>query len=214
MENFGDVVRLLMRRRGLTGNRLAADIGISPTSVSKILTGASKPKQLTLSRLMKRLCSSPEEEQMVIRAFTQVEDGLPDEPERLPRPVPEDEMERVTRYLEVKSMAVAFENDVEAVFRQTGVRYEKDYRVDPFICDFLVSVPGRRIAVDCKYNVNRDWDRTYATVGLLKKNLPCDEVIVVIPYENGLARNAKPELETLGGTLTDLRELRHCLSKT
>lgn len=212
MRTFGDVVRLLMERRELTGNRLAADIGLSATSVSKIVTGASKPKQVTLSRLMKRLCTNSEEEQMVIRAFTGYEEALPDEPEKLPRPVPEDEIERVTRYLEVKSMSVAFESDVEAIIKKTGIAYQKDYRVDPFICDFMLSIRGRRVAIDCKYNVNRDWDRTYATVKLLRDHLPCEEVIIAIPYENELARKARAEIESIEGKIISLENLPEALT--
>ena len=36
---------------------------------------------------------------------------------------------------------------------------------------FMLTLARRRPAIDCKYNVNRDWDRTYATVKLLRENL-------------------------------------------
>lgn len=211
MANFGDVIRLLMQRRELTGNQLAADIGLSATSVSKIVTGQSKPKQLTLTRLMKRLCTNAEEEQMVIRAFTGLMDTMPDEPEKSPRPLPEDEIERVTRYIEVKSMSVAFRNDVETALKDARFKFKRDYRNDPFICDFLVESKGHRIAIDCKYNVNRDWDRTYATVKLLRENLPCDKAVIVIPYENDLARNARAEIESVGGRIVSLESLKEVL---
>lgn len=214
MKDFGDVIRLLMERRQIAGNKLASDIGISPTSVSKIVTGQSKPRQITLTRLIKRLCTNAEEEQMVIRAFTGLLDTTPDEPVSPERPLPSDEIERVTRYLEVKSMSVAFENDVEAVIKASHLRYEKDFRVDPFICDFMVSVGNRRLAVDCKYNVNRDWDRTYATVKLLLKNLPCNQVVIVIPYENGLARKARTEIEGSRGRVIALADLAEAFETT
>jgi len=207
MASFGDVVRVLMDRRGIAGKQLAADIGISPTSVSKIVTGQSKPRQITLTRLIQRLCTNAEEEQMVIRAFTGLLDAVPDEPEKPERPIPDDEIERVTRYLEVKSMSVAFKKDVEAVLRESNLKYQADFRVDPFICDFLLELRGRKIAIDCKYNVNRDWDRTYATVKLLRENLPCDEVVIAIPYENELARKARSEIESLRGRVLSLENL-------
>jgi NADPH:quinone reductase and related Zn-dependent oxidoreductases len=104
-------------------------------------------------------------------------------------------------YLTQQSMSVAFRSDVEAAINKANFTYEKDFRVDPFICDFLLRVNGKRYAIDCKYNVNRDWDRTDATVKLLKENLPCDEVVIAIPYENELARNARTEIESAGGTI-------------
>lgn len=213
MANFGDVIRLLMQRRELTGNQLATDIGISATSVSKIVTGQSKPKQLTLTRLIKRLCTNPEEEQMVIRAFTGLTDAMPDEPEKSPRPLPEDEIERVTRYIEVKSMSVAFRNDVEAALEGAGLQFKRDYRNDPFICDFMLELRGRRVAIDCKYNVNRDWDRTYATVKILRKNLPCDKVIIAIPYENDLVRKALSEILEQGGDIVEISNLQDAIAK-
>lgn len=212
MQSFGDVIRLLMERRGFTGRQLSAAIGISTTSVSKIVTGQSKPKQLTLTRLIKSLCTNAEEEQMVIRAFTGLMETMPDEPEKSPRPLPDDEIERVTRYIEVKSMSVAFRNDVEAVLKASRLPYKRDFRADPFICDFLVENVARRVAVECKYNVNRDWDRTYATVKLLKENLPCDEVVIAVPYENELARIARDEIACAGGKIASLENLREVMA--
>lgn len=207
MTSLGDTIRELMELRRLSGVKLAAGVGVSPTSISKILNNQSKPRQITLTRIIRELCLTPQEEQRVIRAFSGLPDTVPDEPEKSPRPLPEDEIERVTRYLEVKSMSVAFENDVEAVLKASSLPYKKDFRADPFICDFLVEKGRRRVAVDCKYNVNRDWDRTYATVKLLKENLPCDEVIIVIPYENELARAAAKEIESAGGRICSLANL-------
>ena len=213
MVSFGEVVRVLMARRGTNGKQLAVDIGISPTSVSKIVTGQSKPRQITLTRLMKRLCTNPDEEQMVIRAFTGLLDVVPDEPEKSERPIPEDELERVIHYLALKSMSVAFRKDVEALIRESKLKYQTDFRVDSFICDFLVQLRGRKIAIDCKYNVNRDWDRTYATVRLFRDHLPCDEVVIAIPHENDLSRKALGEIQSVHGRIVEVRELKKHLSK-
>ncbi len=207
MHFFGDVIRELMERRRLSGRKLGKAVGISPTSISNILNGKSKPRQLTLTRLIKQLCTTAEEEQMIIRAMTGLIENLPNEPVNPQRPIPDDELERVTRYIEIKSMAVAFQKDVEAVLVQIRTPYEKDFRAEPFICDFFLKISGRRLAIDCKYNVNRDWDRTYATVKLLIKNLPCDEVIIVVPYENDLARKARIEIESIGGQVLDVKTL-------
>lgn len=208
MSPFGDAVRELMELKKVSGLKLAESIGITPTSVSRILNGQSRPRQLTLTRIMKRLCENAEEEQLLVRAYTGLLDSMPDEPEAAPRPIPQDEVERVTRYLEVKSMSVAFRSDVEAVLKEAGLDFEKDFRKDPFICDFMLDFRGRRVAIDCKYNVNRDWDRTYATVKLLREQLPCDEVIIAIPYENEQARKARSEIESVGGRIASLDNLK------
>jgi len=71
-----------MGRRELTGAQLAQEIDLSATSISRILTGHAKPRQLTLTRLMKRLCTNADEEQMMVRAFTGLPDILPDSPDK------------------------------------------------------------------------------------------------------------------------------------
>lgn len=214
MNYFGDAIRQLMELREVTGRQLAADIGISPVSVSKILNGQSKPRQVTLSRLIKRLCVSPEDEQLVVRTFTADLGALPDEPEFPERPISQDEIDRVGRYLEVKALSVAFEAEVEAILKSLKASYQKDFCSGAFISDFMVTVGGRQIAVDCKYNTSRDWDRTYATVKLLLKNLPCDEVIIVIPYENELARKARADIESSRGRVIALADLSEAFETT
>ena len=209
MKPFGDAVRQLMEAKKVSGLKLAESIEITPTSVSRILNGQSRPRQLTLTRIMKKLCDNAEEEQLIVRAYTGLIDNMPDEPEAAPRPIPQDEVERVTRYLEVKSMSVAFRKDVESVLTDLGIIFDKDFRNDPFICDFMLELQGRRVAIDCKYNVNRDWDRTYATVKLLRENLPCDEVVIAIPYENDQARKARNGIESVGGRIIDVKELQN-----
>lgn len=208
MNTLAETIRLLMDRRGLTGVKLSEAIGLSPTSVSKIITGQSKPRQVTFSRLMKCLCTNAEEEQLMVSAFESLSEEMRLSPEKAERPAPVDEVERVTRYMEVKSMSIAFKQDVEAVLRDSGVSYEKDFRTDPYICDFLLSLDGRRIAMDCKYNVNRDWDRTVTTVLLLREGLPCHDVIIVVPYENELARSTGRDLRDSNGKVVALEKLK------
>jgi len=213
MNALAETIRLLMDRRGLSGVKLSDAIGLSPTSVSKIVTGQSKPRQVTFSRMMKCLCTNPEEEQMMVSAFESLSDVMRLAPEKPERPAPVDEVERVTRYMEVKSMSIAFKQDVEAVLKESGLSYEKDFRTDPYICDFLVSSCGRRIAIDCKYNVNRDWDRAITTVAILRENLPCDEVIIVVPYENELARCSNSAIATETGSILALTDLAQGLER-
>lgn len=212
MTDLGTVIRRLIDDRGKNQKIVAKEAAISEVALSNILTGKSRPRQVNLSRLMAILCKSPEDEQVILSAYDRAEGKLPESPSQAERPVPGDEIERVTRYLEVKSMSVAFANDVESTLIEAGIDYQKEYRNDPFICDFMLVIRGLRVAIDCKYNVNRDWDRTYATAKLLRENLPCDEVVIVIPYENELARNARDDLGEAGGQLVSLENLRNFLT--
>ena len=129
-------------------------------------------------------------------------------PDKRIEPTPEDEAERVTRYMEIKSMSIAFREDVERVLKDAGVSYERDFRNDPYICDFLLSLDGRQVAIECKYNVNRDWDRAITSIRLLRDGLPCDDVFIVIPYENELAREAGEKVTRGNGRILSLENLK------
>ncbi|KAB2912388.1 MAG: helix-turn-helix domain-containing protein [Dechloromonas sp.] len=118
---LGEVIRTLMSRRQLTGVQLAEEVGLSATSVSRIVTGHSKPKQVTLTRLMKRLCVAPDEEQLVLRAFAGLKSQINEEP------LAEDsrnavvERERVERWLEARTQAITFKNAVARELEKAGI---------------------------------------------------------------------------------------------
>ncbi|NLX26206.1 MAG: helix-turn-helix domain-containing protein [Lentisphaerae bacterium] len=181
MLTFGKVIRILMNRRGLTGRQLSEKIGISPTSVSKILTDQSKPRQITLTRLIKTLCKDPEEEQMVVRGFTGAE-LLKEEPSR---PLPTDEQlerERAERFLEVKAQSIAFKKSVARELDKIGVKYTQDYCEGIYVTDFLIEKDGKRIALECKFNVQRDFEKAVMIAKILKEQFTLDAVYIVIPF--------------------------------
>lgn len=201
------VLRDVIERRGIKQKALAKQIGISESSFSLILNAKARPRQITITRLMQHLNCSADEQQAIITAYDHSEDAdLTLKPSSSERPIPEDEMDRVRRYMEVKSMSVAFEQAVEKVLQDAGVTYEHPYRRDPYICDFYLPGPPR-IAIDCKFNVNRDWDRTVATVRVLKEQMGCDRVIIAVPYLNDQAATAKSQLEDQNSYLWDINQL-------
>lgn len=201
------VLRDLIGRRGLRQKDLAKRIGLAESSLSQILNARARPRQITVTRMMQALCISPEEEQLLVAAYDQAEaEDLPLRPDSSERPIGEQERERVRRYLEVKSMSVAFEQDVEKVLADLGLAFEHPYRQDPFICDFYLPGPPR-IALDCKFNVNRDWDRTVAAAQLFLEHLPIDKVIIVIPYENSVSLGSVRDLKEHGGVMVTVAEL-------
>jgi hypothetical protein len=156
---------------------------------------------------MQRLCATPQEEQLMLSAFAGTKESAPEEPRAPFRPPPQGEVERVTRYMEIKSMAVAFEMDVETILVRSGLKFTRYFRNDPFVTDFLIEAGKRRLAVECKYSVNRDWDRTVVTARLLCEQLPCYRVLIVLPYINDLTRERQPDLEAAGGQLLAVADL-------
>ncbi len=195
------IIRDLIDRRGMNQKTLAKQIGMAESSLSQILNARARPRQITITRMMQALCTTPIEEQMLIAAYDLAD--VPDLPLRTgstERTIREDELERVMRYMEVKSMSVSFEQDVKKILSELGFPFKHQYCENPFICDFYIFGPPR-IALDCKFNVNRDWERTIATTKLIFDNLPVDEVLIVIPYENEVSKTSKGELEEHGGVV-------------
>lgn len=44
-------------------------------------------------------------------------------------------------------------------------------------------------------------------------SLPCDEVVIAIPYENDLARKAHKEIESVGGRIIGVKALPNYLTQ-
>ncbi len=202
------LLRRVVDQRGMRQKAVAERIGITESSLSHILNGRSRPRQVTLTRFMQQLSVTSEEEQRIVAAYDHAEfRGLPESPAAPERPMPADELDRVRRYMEVKSLSVAFEDKVETILRNCGFVFERSYRKHPYICDYLIPGPPR-VAVECKYNIDRDWDRTVVTVGLLKSELKVECVIVVIPELNALARDSIDAIRLAGGMVCLPSQLR------
>jgi DNA-binding Xre family transcriptional regulator len=188
---LGDSIRLLMARRQLNGVQLSEDIGISETALSRIVQGHSKPKQVTLTRLMKRLCTSTHEEQMILRAFTgRLAEALGEEAVATDPRNPAEERERVERWLEARTQAITFKNAVGRELDKAGVAYRRDVCEGIASVDFLIERSGKRIAVECKFNVARDFEKTVGIADRLHELLRCDSIVIVVPFVDAYADEA------------------------
>jgi DNA-binding Xre family transcriptional regulator len=188
---LGDTIRLLMARRQLTGVQLVADIGLSETALSRIVTGHSKPKQVTLTRLMKRLCASTHEEQMLLRAFTgRLAESLGEEALANDAQNPLEERERVERWLEARTQAITFKMAVGRELEKAGVEYRRDVCKGIASVEFLVEGRERRIGLETKFNVGRDFEKTIGIARRLRELFECDLVIIVVPFEGEFAAAA------------------------
>jgi transcriptional regulator with XRE-family HTH domain len=194
---LGETIRILMGRRQLTGVQLAEDIGLSATSVSRILTGHSNPKQVTFTRLMKRLCESPEEEQMMLRAFTGLKAPAVEEPvTEDPRNAVE-ERERVERWLEARTQAITFKDAVARELDKAGIFYRRDVCEGFASADFLIEHGPARIAIECKFNVSRDFDKTVGIARLLCELLHCTQVFIVVPFDGTFSADPVTASQTI-----------------
>jgi transcriptional regulator with XRE-family HTH domain len=205
---LGDALRILMERRDITGLSLAEKIDVSPTSISRILNGVSRPRQGTLTKLINALCITPEEQQLVLSGYA----GLPDIVDEEPAAttpiggVSAAELDRVARYLELKTLSIDFRESVARTLIDTGLEFESYARNGNVVTDFLLSLPGRT-AIECKFNVNRDWEREICTAQLLRQQLPCERVFIVVPYLNPLGEEAAKQLSAQATSVVTIQEL-------
>jgi len=201
---LSEAIRIPMGRRELTGTRLATEIGLSATSVHRIITGHSKPKQVTFTRLMKRLCVSNDEEQLLLRAFTGVripmlEEPLADDPSN-----DVEERERVERWLEARTQAITFKDAGARELDKAGIAYRRDVCEGIASADFLIERGAKRIARECKFNVSRVFDKTIGIARLLCELLSCDRVFVVVPFDGSFSAvppNSSPTIKV--GVIAD-----------
>lgn len=201
MNRFGDTLRHLMELKEVTGVQLSAEIGLTTTSISRLLNGQTRPRQVTLTRLMKYLCETKAEEQSLLRAYSGLE-TLPQEAVLDDEKIAQEERERALRYLEMKSQSIAFKRSVARELDKAGLTYKQDYAEGVFVTDFLVERNGERTALECKFNVHRDFDKTGTITELLKENLKIDSVLIVVPYAMDSVTKESPGL-----TIVELSEL-------
>ena len=199
---LGDALRTLMERRAVTGQTLAERIDVSPTSISRILNGVSRPRQGTLSKLIAALCTSSEEQQLILSGYSGLPDAVDEEPSitSSQNGISAAELDRVARYLELKTLSIDFRESVARTLTEAAVGFESYARKGNVVTDFLIR--GEKcIAIECKFNVNRDWEREIGTVILLKQNLPCDEVLIVVPFHNTLSMQSARQLSLSGDSV-------------
>ena len=185
MNLFGDAVRQPIEAQKASGLQLTESIGITPTSVSHILNGVTRPRQNTFTRMCQALCKTKEEERRFVAAFTGTE-FLEEEPDQ---PLPSAEKEilrlRAEQFLERKTQSIQFKRSVARELEKAGIDYQQDFCEGIFSTDFLIKKDGKRIALECKANVERDMEKTLALADLLIQQLGC-RVYLVAPYVSGL----------------------------
>jgi transcriptional regulator with XRE-family HTH domain len=174
---------MLLRLRGLKAYELGKKIGVSATSISKIMNGASRPRQNTFTRMCKVLCTTKDEEQKLVSAFAGSEQLIEDnEPSNNPSAEKELLSLRAEQFLERKTQAILFKRSVARELDKAGIAYQQDYCEGIYSTDFLIEKDGKRIALECKANAGRDPEKTLAMAELLKEGLGCERVVIVVPY--------------------------------
>jgi transcriptional regulator with XRE-family HTH domain len=193
--SMGAIIRELLKARGLKAFELGEQIGMSPTSISKIMNDVSRPRQNTFSKMCQVLCETKEDERLLVQAFTGSELLEEEDPSpynsKLPSIHDKDReilRMRAEQFLERKTQSIQFKRSVARELGKAGIAYQQDYCEGPYSTDFLIEKDGERIALECKANVGRDLEKTIAMTELLKECLRCGRVLIVVPYyEEGMS---------------------------
>ena len=187
-DKLGPVMKRLLKARSMKAYELGEQIGLSPTSISKIMNGISRPRQNTFTRMCQALCASKHDEYQLVQAFTGAETLEEEQEAAHHRPQSEPEQEilrlRAEQFLERKTQSIQFKRSVARELDKAGIAYQQDYCQGPYSTDFLIEHNGQRIALECKANVGRDLEKTIAMTELLKEGLRCVRVLIVVPYHD------------------------------
>lgn len=129
----------------------------------------------------------------MLRAFTgravpELEESVTDDPLNA-----SEERERVERWLEARTLAITFKNAVARSLEKTGLNFRRDACDGIGSADFLVEHGDKRIGIECKFNVSRDFEKTIGVARLLRTLLRCDSVVVVVPFLDAFADAALAE---------------------
>lgn len=182
VNELGLVIKQLQRKHSLNGQELAKRIGITPPNLSQIVNGHAKPRQGTFTNLCKELGEDKADEKLLVDTFLRVKEGTPETIAVDPEEYQKTEIERAERFLEMKAQSIAFKRSVARELDKVGISYQQDYCEGIYVTDFLVERDGKRIALECKFNVQRDLSKSFTILGILREKLSCAQAYVVVPY--------------------------------
>ncbi|MFI3291722.1 MAG: helix-turn-helix transcriptional regulator [Opitutales bacterium] len=203
---IGVLLKRLILKNGMNQRSFSEKIDLSATALSQIITGKTKPRQATLTKIMTVLTLTDDEEQDLLKAFEN-SNSLPEDTSSPVEPlrVYKENRERCYRYLEMKSRSIAFNNEVELILQSMGVEYIKDYMKSNIVCDYYIK--DLNIGIECKFNVTRDVEKTLTISKIVKENLKFDELCLVVPMKNEIPQDVITAFASLDIEVLSLVEL-------
>ena len=203
---FGKFLKTCIINAGISQKDFAQKLGLSPTALSQIITGKVKPRQVTISKIMELLNLSKEDEQILLKAFENYS-SLPEDRSAPSDPIRvyQENRERVFRYIEMKARSISFNEEVEGIFKESGVRYKKNYIKGGLVCDFLLE--DKQIGFECKFNATRDIEKTITTLKILLDNLGLKKIVLIVPLKSEISKSVIDDLSKLNIGVLSLYEL-------
>ena len=205
---LGKFLKTCIINAGISQKDFAQKLNLSPTALSQIITGKVKPRQVTISKIMEFLSLSPEDEQILLKAFENYS-SLPEDKSAPSDPIRvyQENRERVFRYIEMKARSISFKEEVEGIFRKSGLKYKKNYIKNGLVCDFLLE--NERIGFECKFNATRDIEKTITALKILLDNLELSKIALIVPLKSEISKSIIDNLEKLNIGVLSLYELEN-----
>lgn len=206
MNELGKFLKTRIINAGISQKVFAQKLDLSPTALSQIITGKVKPRQATISKIMKLLNLSREDEQTLIKTFENYS-SLPEDKSAPKDPIRvyQENRERTFKYLEIKARSILFNEEVEGILRDCDIKYKKNYIRNGLVCDFLLE--DEQIGLECKFNAMRDIERTFTTLKILLDNLELKKIALIVPLKSEISESIIKDLERLNISVLSLYEL-------
>jgi hypothetical protein len=151
------------------------------------------------------LCESKDDERRLVSAFAGTELLQEEDPAPYGNQQRDAEQEvlrlRAEQFLERKTQSIQFKRSVARELDKAGIAYQQDYCDGPASTDFLIEHDGQRIALECKSNIGRDQEKTQMICALIKEQLNCTQVWIVVPYLEEAAVTDAVAVSELGAVL-------------
>ena len=185
---LGKFLKTRIINAGMSQKDFAQQLDLSPTALSQIITGKVKTRQATITKIMKLLNLSREDEQTLIKTFENYS-SLPEDKSAPKDPIRvyQENRERAFKYIEMKARSILFNEEVEGILKDCGVRYKKNYI--------------------CKFNATRDVEKTFTTLKILLDNLELKKIALIVPLKSEISESIIKDLGVLNISVISLYEL-------
>lgn len=86
-------------------------------------------------------------------------------------------------------------------------KLQKYYIESGLACDFFL--PKYGIALECKFNIMRDPERTITTAKILRDRMNLNEVIIVVPMKSEISQELLIDFERMNTRVLSISEFVH-----
>lgn len=154
-------------------------------------TLASRAQRYADRKILDPLCENSEDEQALLAAYESLGGAkIPVSPILDETENAATEKERVRRFMEMKAKSISFRKEVALKLNETKLRFQQEYTRGSVTTDFLLEKDGKRIALECRANVRRDLEKSLVSARIIRDELKCDRVFIVVPEYDAALRDA------------------------